>query len=89
MLVVDTAEFDELELQEEIFEQCSKFGLVTDIEIRKDSDPYRYDVAIVEMSSEKEASRIVEKLGGRANGFSVVMEIYHEAKELRGHQTLH
>ncbi len=87
MLVVDIAEFDEMELT--IFERCSKFGLVTAIEIRRDADPYRYDLAIVEMSTEEEANEIVKKIGGKVDGFSVVMQIYHDRKELRGPQTLH
>jgi hypothetical protein len=76
-------------LQQEVFERCSKFGLVTDVEIRRDEDPFRYDLAIVEMSTEEEASELVAKLGGTVDGFSVVMQIYHDRKELRGPQTLH
>jgi hypothetical protein len=89
MLVIGAAEFDEKEITQTIFERCSKFGLVTGVEIRRDDDPYRYDFAIVEMSSEKEASEIVTQLGGTAHGFSVVMQICHGRKDARGLQTLH
>ncbi len=55
MLIIDAAEFDAMELQEMISDQCSELGLVMDIEIRKIDDPYRYDLAIVKMSGEAEA----------------------------------
>jgi hypothetical protein len=89
MLIIDAAEFDEMELQEMISERCSELGAVMDIEIRKINDPYRYDLAIVEMSTDEEASEVVRELGGKEYGSSVVMRILHKGKLLRGPETLH
>ena len=63
MLIIRTADFDETELEKLISERCSEFGSVIDIEIRRASDPYCYDLAIVEMSTEEEASEVVKEPG--------------------------
>ncbi len=89
MLIIDAAEFDEMELQGFISEQCSELGSVMDVKIWRINDPYRYDLAIVEMSTDEEASEVVKELGGKGYGSSVVMEILHQGKLLRGPQTLH
>ena len=89
MLIVNAADYDNTEMEELITERCSKFGLVTDIEIRRDDDPNRYDLAIVEMSTEEEASEVVKALGGKEHGSSVVMKILHKGKSIPGPRTLH
>jgi hypothetical protein len=89
MLLVNATNYDNGEMEELIAEQCSEFGFVTDVEICRNDDPYRYDLAIVEMSSGKEASKVVKQLGGKEFGSSVLLQIYHEGKLLRGPQTLH
>jgi hypothetical protein len=89
MLIIDATEFDEMELQELISERCSEVGSVMDVEIQKIRDPYRYDLAIVEMSTDEEASEVVKELGGTEYGSSVVMKIFHRGKLLPGLQTLH
>ncbi len=89
MLIIDAAEFDETALEETISDRCSELGLVMDIEIRKNSDPFRYDLAIVEMSTDEEASEVARELGGKGCGSSVVMRILHKGKVIRGAETLH
>jgi hypothetical protein len=89
MLLVSGTDYDDVEMEELITERCSEFGLVTDIEIRREADPYCYDFAIVEMSTEEEASEVVNKLGGKEYGSSVVMKILHEGKLIPGPRTLH
>ena len=89
MLMVSADDYDNSEMEELISERCSEFGLVTDIEIRRDHDPYRYDMAIVEMSTEEEASEVVRQLGGSEWGSCVMMKICHEGKLLPGARTLH
>ena len=89
MLIIDAAEFDEAQLQEFISERCSELGSVMDVEIRKVSDPYSYDFAVVEISTDEEASEVVKELGGKEYGSAVVMRILHQGKLIRGPQTLH
>jgi hypothetical protein len=89
MLIIDATEFDEMELEELISERCSEFGSVVDVEIRRDSDPHRYDLALVEMSTEEEASKVVEELGDQERGTSVLMKIRHQGKVLPGFHTIH
>ncbi len=89
MLIIDAAEFDEMELLGVISKQCSELGSVMGVKIWRINDPYRYDLAIVEMSSDDEASEVATELGGQGYGSSVVMQILHRGKLLRGHQTLH
>ncbi len=89
MLIIDTADFDDTELEEVIFERCSEFGSVMGVEIRRYSDPHRYDLALVEMSTEEEASSVFKELGDAERGTSVVMKIRHEGKLLPGMPTLH
>jgi hypothetical protein len=89
MLIISAADFDEIELEEMISERCSEFGSVMGIEIRRDSDPHRYDLALVEMSTEEEASKVVEELGDEERGTSVMMKIKHQGKLLPGIPTLH
>jgi hypothetical protein len=89
MLIIDATEFDEMELEELISERCSEFGSVVDVEIRRDSDPHRYDLALVEMSTEEEANKVVEELGDQERGTSVLMKIRHQGKVLPGVHTIH
>jgi hypothetical protein len=89
MLIVDAADFDDIELEEMIFERCSEFGSVMGVEIRRDSDPHRYDLVIVEMSTEEEAGKVFKELGDEERGTSVMMKIKHEGKLLPGLPTLH
>ncbi len=89
MLIIDAAEFDEIELRGYISEQCSELGSVMDVKIWRNSDPLRYDVAIVEMSTAEEAGEVVKELGGKEYGSAVVMPILHKGKLLRGPETLH
>ncbi len=89
MLLVNAPDYDNTEMEELITRRCSKFGLVTDVEIRRHADPYRYDLAIVDMSSEEGASEVVKELGGKEHGSSVVMKILHKGKLIPGPQTLH
>ena len=89
MLVVNTADFDETELEEIISERCSEFGSVMGVEIHRDSDPYRYDLVYVEMSTAEEASKVAEEFGDAEHGTSVMMKIKHEGKLLPGLPTLH
>ncbi len=89
MLIVDAADFDEMELQGYISEQCSELGSVMDVKIWRVSDPYRYDFAVIEMSTHNEASEVSKHLGGKEVGSSVVIEIFHKGKLARGLQTLH
>ena len=89
MLIIDAAEFDEKVVQEVISDWCSKLGSVMDVEIQRNSDPYRYDLAIVEMSTDEEASEVVKELGGEEQGSSVVMKILHRGKLLPGPATIH
>jgi hypothetical protein len=89
MLMVNATDYDDVEMEELISERCSEFGLVTDVEIRRDADPYRYDFAIVEMSTDEEASEVVKQFGGREWGSCVMIKICHEGKLLPGVRTLH
>jgi hypothetical protein len=89
MLIINAPDFDETELEEIISERCSEFGLVMDIEIRRDSDPYRYDLVMVKMSSEEEAIKVASELGDKKRGASVIMKIKHEGKLLPGFATIH
>ena len=89
MLIIDADDFDDTELEEVIFERCSEFGSVMGVEIRRYSDPRRYDLALVEMSTEEEASNVFKELGDAGKGTSVVMKIRHEGKLLPGMPTLH
>jgi hypothetical protein len=89
MLIIDDAEFDEVELEEMISDRCSEWGSVMDVEICRVSDPFSYDLAIVEMSNEEEASEVVKELGGDEYGASVVMKILHKGKLIAAPDTLH
>ncbi len=89
MLIIDAADFDDTELEEMIFERCSEFGSVMGVEIRRYSDPHRYDLVYVEMSTADEASKVAEELGDAEQGTSVMMKIKHEGKLLPGLPTLH
>ena len=89
MLIVDAVDFDEIELEDLIARKCSEFGSVIDVEIHREDDPDLYDLAIVEMSSKREASRVVDKLGGRECGASVMIKIIHKAKNIPLPQTYH
>jgi len=82
MLIINAADFDEAELEELITERCSEFGSVVDVEIRRDSNPHRYDLALVEMSTEEEASNVFKELGDAEKGTSVMMKIKHEGKQI-------
>ena len=82
MVIVNADDYDNGEMEELISERCSEFGFVTDVEIRRDADPYRYDFAIVEMSTEDEASEVVKQLGGRELGSCVMIKIMHQGKLL-------
>jgi hypothetical protein len=89
MLVVNTVDFDETELEEIISDRCSEFGSVMGVEIRRHSDPHRYDLALVEMSTEEEASKVFKELGDQERGSSVMMKIKHAGKLLPGLPTIH
>jgi hypothetical protein len=89
MLIINAADFDETELEELISERCSKFGSVMGVEVRRHSDPHRYDLALVEMSTEEEASKVFKELGDAERGTSVMMKIKHDGKLLPGLPTLH
>ncbi len=89
MLIVNATDYDNGEMEELISERCSEYGFVTDIEIRRDADPYCYDMAIVEMSTEEEASEVVKQLGGREWGSCVMIKILHQGKLLPGIRMLH
>jgi hypothetical protein len=89
MLIVDAVDFDEVELEEIIARKCSEYGSVIDVEIHREDDPLLYDLAIVEMSSRREASRVVDELGGREYGASVMIKIIHKAKNIPMPDTYH
>jgi hypothetical protein len=89
MVVINAADFDEAELEEMLTERCSEFGFVVDVEIRRDSDPRRDDLALVEMSTEEEASKVVKELGDQERGTSVMMKIRHQGKLLPGFRVIH
>ena len=89
MVIINAADFDETELEEMISERCSKFGSVMSVEIRRHSDPHRYDLALVEMSTEEEASNVFKEFGDAERGTSVMMKIKHQGKLLPGARTLH
>jgi hypothetical protein len=89
MLIVDATDFDEVELEDIIARKCAEFGSVVDVEIHRESDPHLYDLAIVEMSNKREASRVVDELGGREYGASVMIKIIHKAKNIPIPQTYH
>ena len=89
MLIISAADFDETELEEIISARCGEFGSVMGVEIHRDSDPYRYDLALVEMSTEEEASKVFKELGDAERGTSVMMKIKHDGKLLPGLPTLH
>ena len=82
MLIIRGSDFDEIELEEIISERCSEFGSVVGVEVRRDSDPRRYDLALVEMSTEEEASKVFNELGDQERGTSVIMKIKHEGKQI-------
>jgi hypothetical protein len=63
MLIINAADFDETELEDIIAERCSEFGSVVGVEIRRTNDPCRYDLALVEMSTQEEASNVFNELG--------------------------
>jgi hypothetical protein len=86
MLIINAASFDAMALEELISERCSEFGSVMGVEIRRDSNPHRYDFAVVEMSTEEEASKVAKELGDEERGTSVMMRIKHEGKQI---PTLH
>ncbi len=88
MVVIKAADFDDFELEELLTERCSEYGSVMGVEIRRDSDPHRYDLALVEMSTEEEASKVAEEMGDQERGTSVIMKIKHEGKQIRT-TTLH
>ncbi len=88
MVVINASDFDESELEELLTNRCSEYGSVMGVEIRRDNDPERYDLALVEMSTEEEASKVVQEMGDQERGTSVIMKIKHEGKQIRT-PTLH
>ena len=89
MVILSSADFDEIELEETIRKRCSEFGVVINIEICRMSDPYCYDFAIVYMSNSHEAGDVVEVLGGKKDGSAVLMKILHGGKLIPEPMTLH
>ncbi len=86
MVFISADDFDETELEELISERCSEFGSVVDVTVRRDSNPKHYDLALVEMSTEEEARKVMEELGDQERGTCVMMKIKHEGKDF---PTLH
>ncbi len=86
MVFISADDFDEAELEQIISERCSEFGSVVDVTVRRDSNPKHYDLALVEMSTAEEASKVVEELGDQERGTCVIMKIQHEGKDF---PTLH
>ena len=81
MLTLNIASLSEAELKEIVADHCSAFGCLTAVKVLPPEERREYGIALVEMSSSREANNLARKFGDSQYGSRlVVIKLYHGEK---------
>ncbi len=81
MLTLNIASLSEAELKKIVADHCSPFGCLTTVKVLPPEERREYGIALVEMSSSREANNLARKFGDSQYGSRlVVIKLYHREK---------
>ena len=81
MLTLSLASLSEADLMKIVAGHCSPFGCLTAIKVLPPEGRRDYGIALVEMSSSREANNLARKFGDSQYGSRlVVIKLYHSEK---------
>jgi len=75
MLTLDLLRLSEAEVRDIVAAQCANFGTGTVLRVALPDDRYGQGAAVVKMSTDDEASRLVSELGGSRCGSKVILRL--------------
>lgn len=79
MLTLNLVSLSEAELEKIVTDHCSHFGGLTTVKVLPPEERREYGIALVEMSSSREANSLARKFGDSQYGSRlVVIKLYHD-----------
>lgn len=83
MLTLNISGLSEPELERIVVDHCSSFGRPTTVKVLPPDERRKYGIALVEMSSSREANNLARKFGDSQYGSRLVVIHLHHGKASR------